>query len=58
MTSDQKHSLELDGSPAGLDQLTLLADMRALAEVAGDWREHLPYEAACDYDSDPAIRHV
>lgn len=34
----------------------MLSDMEALADVAGDWKDHLPYEAALCFGADEKIR--
>ncbi len=34
----------------------LLRDMNRVAEVGGDWRNHLPYQSAVSYYEDPAVR--
>ena len=40
------------------DNEATLAEMDQLAKEAGDWRDHLPYEKACNYDSDPDIQSL
>ncbi len=41
-----------------IDKDEFLAGVAQLSEEEGDWRDHLPYEAACEYRSDPDIRVI
>jgi len=43
---------------AGLDKEAILADMDAIADEVGDWKDHIPYEAAIDFYSDDAVREM
>jgi hypothetical protein len=40
----------------GLDMEAVLTEMHELDETAGDWKEHLPYDAAVSYFVDDAVR--
>ena len=40
----------------GIDMETALAEMAELDAVAGDWKEHLPYDAAISYFADESVR--
>lgn len=45
------------------DAKELLTEMDQIAKNAGDWRDHIPYEAACTFTSNSDIhsmyvRHV
>lgn len=42
----------------GLDKEAILADMDAIADEMGDWKDHVPYEAAIEFYSDDAIREM
>lgn len=56
-TPDQHITLDLDAlteDNVGDDEI-ILADMAALAAEAGDWRDHLPYEAAVAFHEDSTI---
>ena len=41
-----------------IDIEEFLAEMDQIAAEAGDWRDHLPYEAACAYEYDANIRRL
>ena len=49
---------ELDTNTAGEGEFfeSVLAEMDALADEAGDWRIHLPYEALVGYQKDRNVR--
>ena len=36
----------------------VLAEMEALANEAGGWCDHLPFEAALHFQEDPKVREV
>lgn len=55
MTVSAKDVLLRDDIEPGFDEALVLEDMDILAEEAGDWREHIPYNAARCYDDDPDI---
>jgi len=39
-----------------IDTDEFLAEVDALAEEAGDWRQHLPYEAEVEYRTNAAVQ--
>ena len=41
-----------------IDAEKLLAEMNQIAKDAGDWREHIPYEAACTFTSNADIHSI
>ncbi|HNP65384.1 MAG TPA: hypothetical protein PKH39_15720 [Woeseiaceae bacterium] len=41
-----------------IDIEEFLADLDQIAAEAGDWRDHLPYEAACAFEYDANIRSL
>ena len=41
-----------------IDAEKLLAEMNQIAKDAGDWREHIPYEAACTFTSNADIHRI
>jgi len=43
---------------AALDKEAILADMDAIADEIGDWKDHIPYEAAIEIYSDDAVREM
>jgi hypothetical protein len=57
-TKDALASERLEVPDGNLDKEALLADMEALANEAGDWRDHLPYEVALDYHEKPKIQAI
>ncbi len=54
----KKNTINLDGlnSDSYMDDDVVLAEMEALANEAGDWRDHLPFEAALHFQEDPKVR--
>ncbi len=39
-----------------INKTEILADMAKLAEEAGDWKDHIPYQAAIDFDEREDVR--
>jgi len=41
-----------------IDTDEFLKGVAELEKECGDWRDHLPYDAACTFRSDPTIRKI
>ncbi len=51
-------NLERLNTDSNMDDDAVLADMKALANEAGDWRDHLPFEAALHFQDDSKVREA